>query len=469
MHKLGIVAPYRDRPVQLVEFLNAIKGYIKDIDYELIVVEQGDNKDFNRGKLLNIGFLKAEELGCDYVVFHDIDMLPIEANYSYSDIPLQIATDFKLPPGVKRTTLEEYFGGVTLFPVNLFRQINGYSNKYFGWGFEDDDLLFRCRENNIDLDYKVFPTKGRETAALEFDGERSYVRFENRLSFNRPISFFVSCKPYGVKCDTLEVTDEFSIFSIPGHDTTLTYNSFKRYRFETWTSYPECYSIHADHQPAFHTNFIATLNPRTKRVALYQGGKLVGEDILNQRLLSYNEEPFIYLGAANPNRERHRKYFWGAIDSFAIFNKELDEDEIKSISENRIFGLTSPFGNYNCVSNLQVYYDAKFVNDGQLIDLSGNNNNGYINSCEVVEVPFTDEHRLYVPHQRKSTFEILSHKENGFKDGYWINYASRKNQMHFYRKLNENKSDYQTDGLTTCYYKVESETNLGYHHLIVKI
>jgi len=469
MHKLGIVAPYRDRPIQLVDFLNSVQNYIKGIEYELIVVEQGDSKDFNRGKLLNIGFLKAEELGCDYVIFHDIDMIPIDVDYSYSGTPLQIATDFKLPEGIKRTTLDEYFGGVTLFPVHLFRQINGYSNKYYGWGFEDDDLLFRCRENSIDLDYKSFPTEGRETAAVEFDGETSYVRFDNAINFARSFSIFVSCYPYGVKCSEFEVTDEYSIFSIPGYDTTLTYNSFKRYRFETWNCNAECISIHADHQPTFFTNFVVTVNPKTQDMSFYQAGELVGTDKLRQRLTSYKEQPYIYLGVGDPDRERHKKYFWGAIDSFAIFNKELTEAEIKTISKNKAFGLTSAFGDYNCVSNLQLYYDAKFVKDGQLMDLAENSNNGYLNKCSVVEVPYSKEHLLAIPHKRKSTFEILSHRENGFKDGYWINYASRKNQIYFYKKYNEGRSDYQTDGLTTCYYKIDSETNNGYHHLIVKI
>ena len=58
-HKLGIIIPYRNRPEQLATFRKEINDYL-DIDFELIVVEQSDKKDFNRGKLLNIGFLKAE-------------------------------------------------------------------------------------------------------------------------------------------------------------------------------------------------------------------------------------------------------------------------------------------------------------------------------------------------------------------------------------------------------------------------
>ena len=91
-HKLGIIIPYRDRANQLFEFKKEIDKHI-DFDYELIVVEQLGDQDFNRGKLLNIGFVKAEELGCDYVVFHDVDMIPVNVDYSYVDKPMHLITD----------------------------------------------------------------------------------------------------------------------------------------------------------------------------------------------------------------------------------------------------------------------------------------------------------------------------------------------------------------------------------------
>ena len=53
-HKLGIIIPYRDRANQLFEFKKEIGKHI-DFDYEVIVVEQLGDQDFNRGKLLNIG------------------------------------------------------------------------------------------------------------------------------------------------------------------------------------------------------------------------------------------------------------------------------------------------------------------------------------------------------------------------------------------------------------------------------
>ena len=122
MKKLGIVVPYRNRPNQLSQFKQHLKNFISQ-PYQLIVVEQSDNKEFNRGKLLNIGFLKAEELGCDYVVFHDVDMLPLSADYSYSHFPVHLISDLELPPDTKRDLFDNYFGGVTLFPTNVYKQI----------------------------------------------------------------------------------------------------------------------------------------------------------------------------------------------------------------------------------------------------------------------------------------------------------------------------------------------------------
>ena len=151
--KLGVIVPYRKRPGHLRKFRESIESYLKDQDYELIVVEQSDDLPFNRGKLLNIGFQQAIRNQCDYVVFHDIDMLPIDVDYSYSDVPIHLATNFT---NSDREIFKTYFGGITMFPIDLFKKVNGYSNEYWGWGFEDDDLLMRLTEQNVFTDYEIY-------------------------------------------------------------------------------------------------------------------------------------------------------------------------------------------------------------------------------------------------------------------------------------------------------------------------
>lgn len=155
MHKLGLVIPYRDRKKHLGQFMSKVFPYLEkqEIGFEMILSEQVDKKPFNRGALLNMGFLEAEKSGCDYVVFHDVDMIPIDVDYSYSEKAIQLACRFF---GKSNYVPFDYSGGVTLFPVDVFRKVGGYSNNYEGWGFEDNDMLYRCKQNRVELAKTIF-------------------------------------------------------------------------------------------------------------------------------------------------------------------------------------------------------------------------------------------------------------------------------------------------------------------------
>jgi hypothetical protein len=78
MKKLSIVVPYRDRKSHLDNFIPYMEKFLSDdeIDYNIFIIEQFDDKPFNRAKLLNIGFKESE--GFDYFAFHDVDMLPLD-------------------------------------------------------------------------------------------------------------------------------------------------------------------------------------------------------------------------------------------------------------------------------------------------------------------------------------------------------------------------------------------------------
>jgi predicted glycosyltransferase involved in capsule biosynthesis len=139
--KLCIVVPYRDRKLHLEEFIPRMETTLKEqsIDYHILVVEQEDGKPFNRAKLLNVGFDYNRDY--DYYCFHDVDMLPEESDYDYCEQPTHMASraeqfGWKLP-------YLQYFGGVTIFSKESFVTVNGYSNEYWGWGAEDDDMYRR--------------------------------------------------------------------------------------------------------------------------------------------------------------------------------------------------------------------------------------------------------------------------------------------------------------------------------------
>ena len=148
VHKLAVVVPYRDREEHLKQFLPYMKEYLdkQNILHNIYIVEQEAGKPFNRAKLLNVGFLQAD-LDHDYFVFHDVDMLPQNVDYNYQEHPTHLAAaasqfNYSLP-------YEGYFGGVTMFSRKSFERVNGYSNEYWGWGAEDDDILWRCNLSKV--------------------------------------------------------------------------------------------------------------------------------------------------------------------------------------------------------------------------------------------------------------------------------------------------------------------------------
>jgi len=147
---LSLIVPYRNRDEHLNIFIPYMNKYLNNINYSINIIEQIDNKPFNRAKLLNIGFDLTHKKH-DYFCFHDIDMLPECDNqiYSYTEYPTHLATyveqfNWGLAYG-------EYFGGVTLIDKNSFIKVNGFSNDYWGWGAEDDDFLKRCKNSNLQI------------------------------------------------------------------------------------------------------------------------------------------------------------------------------------------------------------------------------------------------------------------------------------------------------------------------------
>jgi beta-1,4-galactosyltransferase 1 len=152
--KVAIIVPYRDRKSQLNAFLNHMHQFLPKqlVDYSIYIIEEAPNIIFNRAKLMNIGFKEAlKDYEWDCVIFHDVDLLPEDdRNFYYcSEYPrhMSIAVNtlgYRLP-------YEEIFGGVSMILVSDFIKINGYSNLYFGWGGEDDDMFERLKYHGLPI------------------------------------------------------------------------------------------------------------------------------------------------------------------------------------------------------------------------------------------------------------------------------------------------------------------------------
>lgn len=149
--RLGIVVPYRDRQEHLDIFIPHMRRFFRtdklnsEIDCRILIVEQTAGLPFNRGAIKNIGFTYLA-LQLDYVCFHDVDLLPISADYQRSSNPAMIVSqglDFS-PDFIK-----QLFGGVVIIEKEHFERANGHSNDYWGWGFEDVDIRERLLRINL--------------------------------------------------------------------------------------------------------------------------------------------------------------------------------------------------------------------------------------------------------------------------------------------------------------------------------
>ncbi|XP_058066569.1 beta-1,4-N-acetylgalactosaminyltransferase bre-4 [Anopheles bellator] len=147
-NRVAIIVPYRDREQHLPIFLKNIHPFLmkQQLEYGIYIVEQTTGSSFNRAALMNIGFAESmKQKNWECMVFHDIDLLPMDDRnlYTCPDQPrhMSVAVDtfgFKLP-------YSTIFGGVSAMTEKQFRMVNGFSNSFWGWGGEDDDMSNRLK------------------------------------------------------------------------------------------------------------------------------------------------------------------------------------------------------------------------------------------------------------------------------------------------------------------------------------
>ena len=144
--QVAIIIPFRYRHQHLIQWLYYLHPILQrqQLDYGVYVINQEGEGTFNKARLMNAGFIKAmNEYNYTCVVFSDVDLIPLDDRNLYHCFskPRHLAVavdkfDFTLP-------YPEIFGGVISLSKEDFLTINGFSNSYWGWGGEDDDIYQR--------------------------------------------------------------------------------------------------------------------------------------------------------------------------------------------------------------------------------------------------------------------------------------------------------------------------------------
>ncbi|XP_021359372.1 beta-1,4-N-acetylgalactosaminyltransferase bre-4-like, partial [Mizuhopecten yessoensis] len=175
-HHVLIVIPFRDRWRHLTILLQNLVGMLQrqQLEFRILVAEQFGNATFNKGRLMNAAFLEAtKRYHFHCVIFHDVDLVPENDRNLYScpwqPTHLSVAVDEMH----YRLKYELLVGGVLAMTSEQFRLVNGYSNEYWGWGAEDDDMAYRIllsglrimRPSAVVARYRMLRHEKREPSA----------------------------------------------------------------------------------------------------------------------------------------------------------------------------------------------------------------------------------------------------------------------------------------------------------------
>jgi len=149
VEKVAIIIPFKDREDHLVKWLFHMHQLLvrQRRQYCVIVAEPIGSGHFNKGSTMNAAVRESISEGFDCVILHDVDMMLENGHniYQCQEQPTQLC------PFIDKFNYKDHygteFGGVTMLKPEQYIKANGYSNLYWGWGKEDDDMAFRIKQS----------------------------------------------------------------------------------------------------------------------------------------------------------------------------------------------------------------------------------------------------------------------------------------------------------------------------------
>ncbi len=458
--KLGVCVPYRNREAHLAEFIPKVGKYLKEqgINYQMYFAHQKDDKLFNRGAMKNIAAEWAFKENCDYIVWHDIDMIPEkkDCNYSYpKEHPIHIAvnisqSDYKLK-------YHDYFGGAVLFTKEQVERTNGYSNNYWDWGMEDDDLFWRCvREGYVNEKFlNTLPNQ----RYVNFNGNNSGIVITDHNFYpHQTHTLSILCKVYQQpdKNPIFLIGDknkkyiEYPILRIPGYDYGLSFNNSRAISFQFWDSENNNRYMWGKRMEERWTWITVSLNTATKLSRLYLNGEEVddklgqgsGSPIAYSNTLKKYDNRNIYLGSTSsvPPYDTS-KFMKGSIAKILIWDRELSSQEIKKINNN------PPD---NTILNVDFSNSHRFYY--QNIETESSD----------ISVPTST-----LPYRVPGTFYCLPHESEGLVDDGEGNLqwkrgeTTARNERRLILDMQSGKQDYKEDGMNSLKYSLLSVQDIG--------
>jgi len=464
--KLGVCVPYRNREEHMKKFVPHVSKFLEDkgIEHTIYLAHQCDDKLFNRGLMKNIAAKYAFDDGCDYIVWHDIDMVPEDDSCDYSfptNAPQHIAV--RISQSDYQLKYEEYFGGAVLFSKEQVEKTNGYSNGYWDWGMEDDDLFWRCvmegyaEKTNLDYNQEKFVGyfNGKD-AKLNYRPSRE---MRECISNSHTISVLVKANQQIEKAPIWLIGDEerkfveYPIFRKPGYDWGLSFNNSRAYTMQLWDrmkGHLYQWIKRYENQWSWITMSVDSEN---NKIHFYLNGKesdaRLGTGTQSplkylEPLKRYGMEPFTIGYSKSPIET----FFKGSISDIKLWNRCLTGDEIKNLHKN--------------IPQESLIFDFDFDNELENID-----NVEIIK--EKIEIPNT-----ILPYRRDGKFLCLPHQTEGLInvggiDRWAKGKTTAENERRYVLQMQQGNIDYKNDGINNMKYEFISIDTIYNRHKLINV
>lgn len=187
-HRLAVIVPFRERFDELLRFVPHMSRFLQkqDIHFKIHVINQVDDLRFNRASLINVGFLLVHDQA-DYIAMHDVDLLPLDDDLSYRfpghGSPFHVSSP-DLHPKYRYAT---FVGGILLITAKDFKLVDGMSNKYWGWGLEDDEFFVRLKEKKLSIT-RPHGIKSGRNGSFVHNHKKSHKRDTAKLHNQREVT-----------------------------------------------------------------------------------------------------------------------------------------------------------------------------------------------------------------------------------------------------------------------------------------
>ena len=474
--KLAICVPHYKREEHLKKFIPHMDEFFKDkdIEYKIFVANQvypDSVSGFNRGTSKNVAYDIAQKEGFDYFCFHDIDMLPEDdsCDYSYPNNVEHLAVHVKqFDYGLK---YQEYFGGCILFTKEHYEKINGYSNGYWNWGMEDDDILFRVKQKGLAKETFMNHEDSKKINFVRFNGLSDYIKIVPNDSIRELTSESFTWSVMVRAEDRFDIPKYLIgdvenrkfihqyILGRPSFQMGLGWDNSDAYSFGLFDQKNSHSYMWIKRPPDMWTHLMITANTETKELRFYLNGEESDSRFghgsqsplgFQTPLKKYGGNPY-YIGVGDP-RQEDEIFFAGDISQICMWDRCLSDDEIKEFYST----------DYPIPSNTKLHYDFTNVNDGIVYDKSGFGNNGFLEGCIVDEEELQVIPNTTLPFRtRPGRFFSQSHKRNDMVGGKWVHQKDTSiNERRFVEDVQGGLINTDEDGLTDLNYSVTNRTKL---------